>query len=200
MNNFEAKNDGVQPISSSTSPVEDLEEYMVGIDTLFAQKVVQELKTHNLEPDGATFYICDTGIGHGIRIAKQLQEMGVSSGLLIDQSTMSDQAKNRLEQSIRKYGKPESVDNVKGAMVILDGHASYYKSAQPVIDLLPDAISLKTNGVKKVVLLAEAKFEGKLESKDGFYFKHDLPVIRYLNKISETDSGIEVFAVGVEVR
>ena len=169
----------------------------INIDSQFAEQVNQQLDRYNLNPDGETFYLCDTGIGHGIKIAKELEKKGVSTQVITDKSSSGDEALVRQKRSKELYGKPGKVNNPQGSMIAIDGHASILeRKAASIISSLPNSDSLNAMGVKKVVLLAEADFGGELQTDKSYYLHVDLPVIKYLNKLS--DSGTRTFAVGAK--
>jgi hypothetical protein len=175
------------------------------IDQQFVQNTLEQLGKYNLNPDGHTLYICDTGIGHGVLIAAVLSRMGVRPEFVIDQGNTDPAHLLRYQRSLEEYRmqnteedstNPETVS--KDEIIVLDGHSTVYKDKfDKIKPSLPSGAQLKLKGISRVVLIAEANFQGELQTNNDYYFGKQLPLIDYLNGI---DDSIDVYAIGVDPR
>jgi len=190
----------VRSIEPKTSHNESgLSPELLEIDNQFARKTEKLLRDHDLLPDGKTFYLCDTGIRHGVRIADALREYGVASRTVIDENISGPIHVEQYYNGVKAYGEPRDLPNAKGEMVIVDGHNSYTDEGFGAIETqMPSADELQKKGYERLVMLSEARIVGDVQGLEGDFLAYDTAIKRYLRGLGE--AGVEVLAVGVEPR
>jgi len=182
-------------------------------DNIVCTGLREELKKHDLLPDGSTFYLIDFGLPHAPALQEVLLEIGIDPSIYVQPSNF------RLEDPISKgyyqryidsyrehreqlFNLREKLAEPKGHALMISSHADATERTKQK-QILPPAEKLKEMGIRKIVIGKETfyqepktvdqlQIQSAMESSEHLFLNH------YAKQLN--DAGIEVFVIGFDYR
>lgn len=130
-------------------------EWFEKIDTDFWMIASSKLEKMRLLGKPNLLYVIDCGLGHGLKIAKELERTLVSGTLLVNYQDKERGSRAGLDDRIKKYGNLDRFVQPKSHSLVIDGHRVDDDYTQLVRDEIKITL-LQNPQVSHVVFLLEA--------------------------------------------